>query len=289
MTEINFNDVNIEHKELFNDFLNKYPAEISDITFTNIFCWRKANMHKFAIFNEHLIISGIDKKQGMFFYQPVGPNPASVIRDLLDLFPESSVQRVEKHVAEELANEYNIVGDRANYDYVYKVEDLKSLKGAKYEPKRILMKKFAGYYAEVCELNDSNISEFIKAEDEWCLLNECAKKKSLSDEDVALREVLTNYQQLGVYGVCLKIWGNIKGFAIGEPLKNGVYVEHFEKASIGFFGIYQTLLNEFSARVPNDFPLLNRGQDTGVEAVRKAKESYYPVALVEKFIIRKKA
>jgi len=175
------------------------------------------------------------------------------------------------------------------YDYVYDVGDLRALKGSRYDAKRALIKKFGGYYAEVCELDASTAADFIRVEEEWCILKECAKKKALSDEDTAVREALANFQELKLSGVCLKIWGNIKGFAIGEPLNSGTYVGHFEKASIGFNGIYQALLNEFAKRIPNEFVLLNMEQDLGVEGLRKAKESYHPVKMIEKFIVKRKA
>ena len=57
MEEIKFNEIKIEHKELFDDFLRRYPPEISEFTFTNLFCWRQAHKHRFAIFKEHLLVS----------------------------------------------------------------------------------------------------------------------------------------------------------------------------------------------------------------------------------------
>ena len=44
-----------------------------------------------------------------------------IIRDILGILPESSFQRVEKRIAEELAEDHEIMGDRAMYDYVYDV------------------------------------------------------------------------------------------------------------------------------------------------------------------------
>jgi hypothetical protein len=61
---------------------------------------------------------------------------------------------------------------------------------------------------------------------------------------------------------------------------------NFEKAVSGVNGAYAAINKEFANYLKNKYPqieYLNREEDMGLAGLRKAKESYYPHHMVEKY------
>ena len=73
---------------------------------------------------------------------------------------------------------------------------------------------------------------------------------------------------------------------MGDMLSSDTYDVHFEKAYGELQGAYAIINREFARWVREHHPnvrYLNREDDMGVEGLRKAKESYYPDLMVEKY------
>jgi hypothetical protein len=280
---LEFAEIRLSDKELFRGYFEKFPPSTSELTFTNLFCWRESKDHEFTVFENHLIISFF--AEGLRrFYQPIGEGPADEIKSLVKLFPGSSFERVEKGIAEQMIGIKAIATPEQN-DYIYNVYDMQNLPGDKYSQKRNFVKRFSNYTPSICELDEDTANEFLEMQQRWCDMRNCRADKSASAEDYAVREALSNFRRLGIVGVCVRINGRIEGFAVGEPLNKDTYVEHFEKGNTEFTGIYQYLLKEFAMQIPSEFKFLNREQDLGVEGLRKAKLSYHPAKMIEKFSI----
>jgi hypothetical protein len=276
-------EITIEDKKTFDEYLNRYPQEISEMTFTNFFVWRKSKEHKFTIFEGHLLVSGKN-----FFYQPVGPGPEKIIEKILNEFPNASFERVEKKIADKLVDKFKVTAQEDMYDYVYNTQELVELKGNKFEPKRNLAKQCEKMEPEVCGLDDDTVHHFFELQDKWFNLKTCEIDHPLTHENEAIVEALKYHNELNLSGACVHKHDMIVGFAIGEKLNDNTFVEHFEKADTNFKGIYQFVLREFCKSIPNEFTFLNREQDLGIVGLKKAKMSYNPVRMVEKFRIENK-
>jgi hypothetical protein len=114
----------------------------------------------------------------------------------------------------------------------------------------------------------------------------CMDNPTLKQEDMAIRNVFHYSTELDTQGTVIMKDDMIAGFAIGEPLNNNTFVDHFEKADTQFPGIYQFLLHELVKSIPEQYRYINREQDLGIEGLRKAKMAYNPVKMIEKFIIK---
>ena len=92
---------------------------------------------------------------------------------------------------------------------------------------------------------------------------------------------------LEVKNITLKNGEEILAFTIASRMSPTTFDVHFEKAKDNIQGAYTAINNEFARHLRNKFPeveFLNREEDMGIEGLRKAKESYRPHHLTEKYI-----
>ena len=172
--------------------------------------------------------------------------------------------------------------DPNNDDYVYSTYDLINLEGKKDHQKRNHINRFLKNYEYTYEsIDDSNIEECIAAEIEWLKGKE--PDRSLQDEKIAIMEALNNFDQLGLKGGALRIDGKIQAFSIGDLLNPEMVVIHFEKANTEYHGSYAMINQQFAANCWKDIPVHKQGRRYGNTGPRKAKRSYHPIKMVEKY------
>ena len=69
----------------------------------------------------------------------------------------------------------------------------------------------------------------------------------------------------------------------GESLNTPAFCTHKEKAYPSVRVAYPTVNREFAANMLANYKFINREDDTGSEGLRKAKLSYYPEILLQKY------
>ena len=83
--------------------------------------------------------------------------------------------------------------------------------------------------------------------------------------------------------------GEILAFTMGSFLNDDTFDVHFEKAREDVQGAYNAINQAFARHLREKYPQLkwlNREDDMGLEGLRKAKLSYNPDHLNEKFWAR---
>jgi hypothetical protein len=122
-------------------------------------------------------------------------------------------------------------------------------------------------------------------EAEWCDLRHCEASPGLLNESFAIKEAFTHFGELGVKGGAILINGKVEAFTMGDPLNPETVVIHIEKANPAYEGLYPTINQAFLEHQWSGYTYVNREQDLGEEGLRKAKESYFPHHLVNKYTI----
>lgn len=174
--------------------------------------------------------------------------------------------------------------DRDHSDYIYLVSDLIQLQGRKYHRKRNHIKKFKeNFDYQYVPLSPDRISECLELQTAWCDLRHCEADPGLTNEFKAIKEAFTHFGALGVVGGAVLIHGKVEAFTLGEPLNQETVVVHIEKANPDFDGLYPTLNQAFLQHRWSEYTYVNREQDLGEEGLRKAKESYFPHHMVNKY------
>lgn len=281
-------EVRLEDKPLFDEFFAKRQPEVSAYTFTNIFAWREPHSTGLSRAGDAILVHyGFDGRRHCL--EPLADDPAGVIRDVLGAFgSDAGFVRVSAAVADQLKYDAGLTVeyDRDNADYLYLAADLIRLEGRRYDAKRNFINRLKSSHAyEYVRLNQQTALECHEFAQAWCEERVCQTVDGLRRELCAVWEMLTHFDALGLCGGAIRIDGSIVAFTLGEALNDQTLVCHVEKADSKIDGLYQLINNEFAIHEGAGFTYINREQDLGVPGLRKAKESYQPVRLVDAYRI----
>ncbi len=295
---LDFKEISIEDKEYFRRFLRLYNPEISELTFTNLFMWRHFYRFRYAQVDNMLVIISVPEEGVPFSYAPFGDVNKNGFKDVVlmikEYFKKNNWKMVFSRVPESMLPFYRelfgdqaqIKLDEANSDYVYSSNDLIFLSGKKYDGKRNHINKFKKLYTfEYKKIDHSNIAECIRIMDEWCEEKKCQHQHVSYCEKKANIELLNNFDELGCKGALIRVDGRFEAFTVGEMLNSNTAVIHIEKANSKVNGLYTITNQQFCENEWNNVEFINREQDLGIEGIRKAKLSYHPVRMINKYAI----
>jgi hypothetical protein len=107
----------------------------------------------------------------------------------------------------------------------------------------------------------------------------------LLNESIAIKEAFTHFDELGLKGGAILVNEKLEAFTLGEPLNRDTVVIHIEKANSAYEGLYSLINQAFLENEWSEYTYVNREQDLGEEGLRKAKESYFPHHMVNKYTL----
>ena len=239
-------EILLEDKPLFDSIFAARPPELSAYTFTNIFAWRRPHGYGLSRIGESTILCR-RKEEAWFCLEPLGTaDIRPVIEEAYRRVGGDSLEfeRIQAATAEQFTGDpsYEVTHDRDNSDYLYLTSDLIDLPGRKFDGKRNFMKRFksqADY--EYVRLSHLTMDECHRFSDYWCEERECHMIEGLREEYIAVYEMLSNSEALGIVGGALRVEGEVVAFSLGEALNPETFVVHVEKADSKFDGVYQTI------------------------------------------------
>ncbi|AFM41785.1 hypothetical protein Desaci_2873 [Desulfosporosinus acidiphilus SJ4] len=293
---IDFKDVDLEDKKWIKPLLTAADMRGCHQNFTNIFAWSKIYHYRVAQIDGYLVVKGILDDLPYYFY-PAGPGNIKPILEVMKQDAASSGHEfVIAGLSPEQITELNSIYPehfeykemRDSYDYVYLLDKLVSLSGNSLHSKRNYINRFMkenkNWSFEL--ITSDNLSECWEMNKEWCKINPC-DEGSIAEENCAVRRCFNNYAGLGIEGGLIRLEGKVIAYTLGERLNSDTYVIHVEKAFGHMPGAYQMINREFAAVIKKQYPQIvyvNREEDMGVEGLRKAKLSYHPDKMEEKYI-----
>lgn len=174
--------------------------------------------------------------------------------------------------------------DRDGSDYIYLSEDLISLSGKKYQPKRNHISFFKKNYNWSYEsMSADNVGECYNMNVEWLEKSGSVYSEQLECELRIIRKVFENFEALGCKGAIIRVDGKVVAFAMGEEINDNTFCVHFEKAFSDLRGSYAMINQQFVENELFSYKYIDREDDLGLENLRKAKLSYNPVHIPEKY------
>lgn len=285
---IKLKPLTIEDRELIERYydINRFPN--SECNFTNMLMWQKGYNIHYAIVEGFLCLFASNPSTGFFCHFPIGLGDVKPALDkLIFYFKEQgkpfNMRPLTKCMKDKIEQGYPerfiYTEHREYFDYIYSVNELIELKGKKLHPKRNHLNNFiTDYDFTYGMINESNVQACRDAVVNWITERPGADM----DEVVAVNTVFNNYFKLNVKGAYLQVEDKIVAVTVGED-HHGYVLVHIEKADTNYRGVYAAVNQMFLQNEWQGYELVNREEDMGIEGLRKAKLSYQPRHLVEKY------
>jgi len=198
----------------------------------------------------------------------------------LECVPAEQAQELEKLG-------YSSVHVRDLDDYLYESQKLIKLRGRKLQSKRNHISQFERKYTysvRPLRTEEERGECYRMASTTW-LENQDEISEEIKAELGALKRTFDNWDNLGLVGILICVDHTLTAFTVGEIIDDKLAIVHFEKADTSYAGIYSVVNQLFCSMYLSDVQYINRQEDAGVPGLRKAKLSYKPDLMVEKYRI----
>ncbi|MGD9310445.1 MAG: phosphatidylglycerol lysyltransferase domain-containing protein [Desulfosarcina sp.] len=279
-------------------YFENQPHELCSYALSSIIAWTNTEyMPLGTVYDDALIVAAEFEatKQNRHLLLPIASDrmvaPDELVR-IAELAGHTAYwfvpgAYVDHFGADDVGRYFTVEAQPAYDDYIYRVDDLASLKGNRYAKKRNLIKQFRRNYVDAGKvaiepITASNSEACRSFLEEWCRERDCDAddQVDLSCEKQAAINTLAHFDTLGVTGILLRIEGTVSAFGVSAPLTRSMATLQYEKAFGSIKGLYQYFDNACARNLFNGYTYLNKESDMGIPGLAKAKKSYHPVRMV---------
>lgn len=292
-----FKPFTIDAKPLIDSYTKPWEAECSDLSFANLFIWGTDGKMEYAEKDNMLFIRLDFAGVPTFFWAPIPKSGVKVdyrkgvydaIAYLRGIGTEPTIRAVAKPFYKMMVDfcpELFIRPTEEAWDYVYEKEQLESLKGKKLHGKRNHINKFLSLYPEYeyRKLDATMIDDCLSLYELW-LAEKDKPDEEMLNEKRSVELALDNMDALGLVGGAIYVEDKLIAFTLGERLQENMQLIHIEKANYHYEGIFPMINQQYVLHECQDVEWINREEDMGIEGMRKAKRSYNPSRMIEKFM-----
>ncbi len=302
--------VQLADQEAFAPYFSLLAEPLSDYTFSQIYTWRNSLHILWKIIDDHLCVFANGSGDLTLLLPPIGQTRSDIALkhafELMDTYnaaagvPERS--RVEYASDELLARLDRSAIDVApmGTDYVYDVRRMIDLAGGDLASKRQAKNRFTRLYPYRVEpySGEKHLDACLALLAGWRVhqdaqhleepnTNNIKRQKETIATELALQSAeLMRFKGMVVYtGTGAE--ESLKGFTLGEYLGHDSSSIVIEKTDLETKGLAQFIFSEFCSQCWADRPLVNVGDDWGLESLAWTKMSYRPVKLLQKYTLAK--
>lgn len=288
---LHFRPVDIQMREMVHSYTKPLHIQNSEYTFTSMLMWCKEDRIRVAEAEDTLFILYVFPHLLPFMLAPLPRRREDYPRAIemcaahlqgMGARPSFRCITEEYKPFFEQAG-YRLTEDRDNFDYVYNMEDLRTLSGKKYHGKRNHINQFLSQYTyEYVEVTPAMSAECMGVYEEW-LAGKDPTEYGILGEQEAIRIGFKYMRELELLGGGIRINGKLRAFSLGERVDDDMAVIHIEKADADVPGLYPLINREFVEHAWTGVKYINREEDMGLEGLRRAKLSYNPAYLLKKY------
>ena len=289
---LEFRKITLEDKPLLEKILKNSKEVSCENTFVNLFVWQDAYNTEIALKNGNLFIR-YGENNSVSYRLPIGGNLEEGLKDIISLQNDlptfwNPINEAFSTLPKWFSDSYDIIPTRDGFDYIYKQSDLANLEGKKYHSKRNHISAFSKKYNWRYEkITPENIEKVIECSNTWYSQNAERLDSYALHEKEGLDLVFQNYDYLDATGGAIFIEDKAVAFTLGTPINNKVFDIFAEKALPDFATAY-TVINNCFAKELSGYKYINREDDMGLDGLRRAKLSYRPAVILEKYLFKPK-
>ena len=288
---LEFRNVTLEDKKWIDPLYKKNQFRSCEFSFANLYIWNEQYNTQIAEIDGFLVAKSGHSQS---FSYPIGEgSPKAVIEKLMIYAKEHGFafrlrglcEGAPEALEEMFPEQFDFSADRDYSDYIYSAESLMNLTGKKLSAKRNHINNFLRDNPDwqFEPITEDNIKECKELTVKWCQMNDCGDDEDKKKEFKAVNLALANLEALQLNGGLIRVAGEVIAFSIGEPLTEDTFVVHIEKTFSDIQGAYPIINREFVRHFAQAYTYVNREEDLGVPGLRKAKLSYYPVIILDKY------
>lgn len=284
-----FKKITIEDRELLTEILAKEQTLSCEDTFINLYVWQSMYTNMYAYIDGILIIKSTKDGRDTFRL-PFGDDfekGMALIREYSgEEYPVFWIQAGVRcnRFMNAYSQYYDVKEVRDAYDYIYLREDLTNLSGKKYHSKRNHISAFSKAHDWHYEpITGENIDKVRICAEKWYAGNSERIDNYMLTEKAGIAFMLSNMEQLEIKGGAITVGDDVVAFTLGSAVNDKVFDVHIEKALPDYATAYTIICHEFVCNELRDYLYINREDDMGLEGLRKAKLSYRPSILLEKY------
>lgn len=293
-----FREITLEDQQAVQERCLQHSYYLCEHCFTDLFIWRSYYNTQIVLQDDFLFVKMTPPDGGSDCYlAPIGEGNLTEALDQLEAdaaergipfrivsVAEPMIERMETAKPNYFTFRHD---DEDGDDYIYLAEKLRTLSGKKLQSKRNLVNRFQAAYEGRWSYSDiaPETTRYAYAFHlKWCEQNGCAHNSSFEGETCAIVQALENFSALQLRGGLLRLDDKVIAFTLGCRATDDMFVVQIEKADHTIPGAYQMINQQFVLRNCNDVQYVNREEDLGLEGLRKAKRSYYPVMRGVKYV-----
>ncbi len=289
--KMDFHKLALEDKEWVSKAFWEDGRKGCEFSFANNFLWGKQYHVQVASCCGCLLIR-YERKGEVFYTFPCGNGDKKAALEAMIIYADEEGKKLEltglmKKETEQLERwfpeQFEITTNRDFYDYIYNTQDLTLLAGKKYHGKRNHISRFKDSDWSYEALSSQNMEECYQMLQEWKKRRGDYWNEDTQVEFEIMQDAMHYFDELELEGGVLRQNGQVVAFCMGEPLTEDTYVVHFEKAYAEVQGAYPMINQQFVEHNCQEYVYINREEDAGEEGLRKAKLSYRPAILLEKY------
>lgn len=291
---LTFKKIEATDLELIKKYMKQQAFGSCDFTVFGIFLWADHYNYAYCVFDETFYLMGKTENGKTDFAVPFGK-----------IATETAIDNIREYCLQKnLTPRFYFVPETAIAsfkgptitqmegwsDYVYSSDDLKTLKGHRFNKKRNRLNKFVknceSCHGEKCcrfePITSENIEEAKRFFEVY--LSQYAKEDDhFESESILIRKALDIFFDLDQTGGLLYIKDTVVAMTIGEKIGDTLYV-HVEKALREYDGAYEAINYAYAnENATEEIKFINREEDMGDEGLRQAKMAYNPIKMIHKY------
>jgi ribosomal protein S18 acetylase RimI-like enzyme len=316
--------VTMHERSRFSAFFQTLRSPLSDYTFAQLFTWGNSLRILWKEIRGHLCVFANGTGDLTLLMPPIGDTGSDCALkeafEVMDAYNAAAGcpgrSRVE-YVSEELLARFDATRlslTPMGADYLYDTQRMIDLAGGDLASKRQLKNRFMRNFEHRVEAYDPALhrSACVDLLRTWKSHQDAnAPVAGTSDalkrqkEALACELALEHAGPLGLKGLVVHVRPanaesaaasglspdafSLRGFTFGEELGTEQSSILIEKTDLQVRGLAQFIFSEFCGRNWSHLPLVNAGDDWGLESLTWTKMSYRPVKLLQKHVIRMNA